>query len=148
MKHASWAFLELADDSLKHNNRSRLDARIPVLGRMRTTKAQTSLRIHKDKDLFGAFVIGFLKSTISKLLSCVCNVFVRVCLYVLCGHLLGKGWSLGSRLWCLTVSLSIFPLVSWVRRGTWLYRFLIFARLLTLLRAKTNLLATRCSSGE
>ena len=24
-------------------------------------------------------------------LSCVCYVFVRVCLYVLCGHLLGKG---------------------------------------------------------
>ena len=24
-------------------------------------------------------------------LSCVCYVFVRVCLYVLCGHLLGNG---------------------------------------------------------
>ena len=24
-------------------------------------------------------------------LSCVCFAFVRVCLYVLCGHLLGKG---------------------------------------------------------
>ena len=34
-------------------------------------------------------------------LSCVCYVFVRVCLYVLCGHLLGKGWPLGSPLWCL-----------------------------------------------
>ena len=40
-------------------------------------------------------------------LSCVCYVFVRVCLYVLCGHLLGKGWPLGSRLWCLTVNLSL-----------------------------------------
>ena len=33
-----------------------------------------------------------------------CLVFamsVRVCLYVLCGHLLGKGWPLGSCLWCL-----------------------------------------------
>ena len=40
-------------------------------------------------------------------LSCVCYVFVCVYLYVLCGHLLGKGWPLGSRLWCLTVSLSI-----------------------------------------
>ena len=33
-----------------------------------------------------------------------CLVFamsVRVCLYVLCGHLLGKGWPLSSRLWCL-----------------------------------------------
>ena len=34
-------------------------------------------------------------------LSCVCYVFVRVCLYVLYVHLLGKGWPLGSRLWCL-----------------------------------------------
>ena len=34
-------------------------------------------------------------------LSCVCYVFVRVCLYVLCGHLLGKSWPLGPRLWCL-----------------------------------------------
>ena len=25
---------------------------------------------------------------------------MRVCLYVPCGHLLGKGWPLGSRLWC------------------------------------------------
>ena len=40
-------------------------------------------------------------------LSCVCYVFVRVCLYVLCGHLLGKGQPLGSCLWCLTVSLSL-----------------------------------------
>ena len=39
-----------------------------------------------------------------------CLVFATslcVCLYVLCGHLLGKGWPLGSRLWCLTVSLSL-----------------------------------------
>ena len=39
-------------------------------------------------------------------LLCFCSVlcllcFVRVCLYVLCGHLLGKGWPLGSRLWFL-----------------------------------------------
>ena len=34
-------------------------------------------------------------------LSCVCYVFVRVCLYVLCGNMLGKGWPLGSRLWCM-----------------------------------------------
>ena len=40
-------------------------------------------------------------------LSCICYAFVRVCLYVLCGHLLGKGWPLGSHLWCLTVSLSL-----------------------------------------
>ena len=40
-------------------------------------------------------------------LPCVCYVFVRVCLFVLCGHLLGKVLPLGSRLWCLTVSLSL-----------------------------------------
>ena len=39
-------------------------------------------------------------------LLCFCSVLcllccVRVCLYVLCGHLLGKGWPLGSCLWCL-----------------------------------------------
>ena len=32
-------------------------------------------------------------------LSCVCYAFVHICLYVSCGHLLGKGWPLGSRLW-------------------------------------------------
>ena len=40
-------------------------------------------------------------------LSCVCNAFVRVCVYVPCGHLLGKGLPLGPRLLCLTVSLSL-----------------------------------------
>ena len=70
-------------------------------------------------------------------LLCFCSVlcllcFVRVCLYVLCGHLLGKGWPLGSRLWCYCEFVT-FPLVSWVRCGTWLYQFLIFAPLLTLI---------------
>ena len=32
-------------------------------------------------------------------------LYARVCLYVPRGHLLGKGRPLGSRLWCLTVSL-------------------------------------------
>ena len=36
-------------------------------------------------------------------LSCVCYAYVSVCLYVPCGHLLGKG----SRLWCQTASLSL-----------------------------------------
>ena len=40
-------------------------------------------------------------------LSCVYYIFVRVCLHVLCGRLLGKGCPLGSRLWCLTVNLSL-----------------------------------------
>ena len=68
-------------------------------------------------------------------LLCFCSVlcllcFVRVCLYVLCGHLLGKGYLLAlvCGVYCEFVT---FPLVSWVRRGTLLYRFLIFAPLLT-----------------
>ena len=40
-------------------------------------------------------------------LSFVCYAFVRVCLFVPCGHLLGKGGPLGSPLWCLTVCLSL-----------------------------------------
>ena len=117
-----------------------------------------------------------------------CLVFAMpLCAFVYCAlwSPAGTGWPLGSRLWCLTVSLSLshwylgsglvldcidswslhpyylyiklgkerqchvtkqsvhsfpvsscelvtFPLVSWVRCGTWLYRFLIFAPLLTL----------------
>ena len=66
-------------------------------------------------------------------LSCVCCAFVPVCLLVPCGHLLGKGWPLGSRLYWLTVSLLLL-LSHWYpgfRDGTWLYRFLIFALFLT-----------------
>ena len=40
-------------------------------------------------------------------LSCVCYAFVRICVYVPCGHLLGKGCPLGSHLWYPTVSLSL-----------------------------------------
>ena len=39
--------------------------------------------------------------------SSVFYAFVRVCLYVPCGHLLRKDWQIGSRLWYLTVSLSL-----------------------------------------
>ena len=31
-------------------------------------------------------------------LSCFCYAFVNICLLMPCGHLLGKGWPLGSRL--------------------------------------------------
>ena len=34
-------------------------------------------------------------------------VFVVVCLLMPCGHQLGKGWPLGSRLWCLIVTLTL-----------------------------------------
>ena len=72
-----------------------------------TTKMQISLRIITVKYLFVWYFTDRSKAVLLLwifyvfVLSCVCNVFVRVCLYVLCGHLLGKGWPLGSRLWCL-----------------------------------------------
>ena len=47
----------------------------------------------------------FLCGSFTLFLSCVCYAFVRVCLLMPCGHLLGKGWPLGSRLWCLIVDL-------------------------------------------
>ena len=40
-------------------------------------------------------------------LSCVCYVFVRVCLYVLCDHLLGKGRISWLSFVVSTVSLSL-----------------------------------------
>ena len=40
-------------------------------------------------------------------LSCYRYACMHVCLLVPCGHLLGKGWPLCSRLWCLTVKLSL-----------------------------------------
>ena len=46
-------------------------------------------------------------SVLQLLRSCVSYAFLRVCLFVPCGHLLGKGCSFGSRLWCITVSLSL-----------------------------------------
>ena len=53
-----------------------------------------------------------------------------VCLFLPCGQLLGKGLPIGSRLWFITM-FATFPLVSWVRCGTLLCRFLIFTPLLT-----------------
>ena len=39
--------------------------------------------------------------------SCVCYAYVPVCLNVPCCHLPGKVWPIGSRMWCLTVSLTL-----------------------------------------
>ena len=60
-------------------------------------------------------------------LSCFCYAVVRVCLLMPCGQL--TSWLLFVMSKCEVVT---FPLVSWIRCGTWLYQFLIFAPLLTL----------------
>ena len=36
-----------------------------------------------------------------------CYAFMYICLLMPCGHLLGKGWPLGSRLWCSILRLSL-----------------------------------------
>ena len=36
-----------------------------------------------------------------------CYAFMHVCLLIPCGHLPGRGWPLGSRSWCLIVTLSL-----------------------------------------
>ena len=57
-----------------------------------------SQKICVRKLIYGSFMF---------VLSFVCYAFVGICLFVPCGHLLGKGWPLGSHLWCITVSLSL-----------------------------------------
>ena len=49
----------------------------------------------------------FFCRSFSFFLSCVCYAFVHVCLFLPCGHLLGKGWPLSSSLWWLILSLSL-----------------------------------------
>ena len=56
---------------------------------------------------FVTWKIGPLKHLHYIFLSCFCYAFVCVCLLMPCGPLLGKGWPLGSRLWCLVVKLSL-----------------------------------------
>ena len=64
--------------------------------------------------------------------SCLSLSYSHVCSLPPCGHLLGKDWPVGS-LVCdvFLVFLSLSHMVSWVRCGTWLYWFLIFAFFLT-----------------
>ena len=51
-------------------------------------------------------------------LSYVCYVFVCVCLYVLCGHLLGMGLTSWLSFVVSNCEFVTFPLVSWVGCGT------------------------------
>ena len=62
----------------------------------------------------------------------LCLSCFRVCSLLPYGHLKGKGWPLGSCLWCFFVILLLSHLVSWDRCGTWLYRFLILVVFLIL----------------
>ena len=90
-----------------------------------------------------SFLIWFLRqqqTSKTVLLLWILNVFYVLCLLCLCMRLFicalwspaGKGltsWLSFVVSYCEFVT---FPLLSWVRCGTWLYQFLIFAPLLTL----------------
>ena len=86
-------------------------------------------------------------------LLCFCSV---LCLLCLCACLfICAMWSpakkKGLTSWLSLVLSSCefvtFPLVSWIRCGTWLYRFLIFAPVLTLVAVTTRGSVLFCSSA-
>ena len=63
----------------------------------------------------------------------LCLVFVMLLRLFIAALWSPAGKGLTSCLWCLSVFLSLSHVVSWVRCGTWLYRFLIFATFLSLI---------------
>ena len=71
----------------------------------------------------GSFVFLFCLVFAVSLCASVCVCFVVACW--------GGGAGLLARVCGVYCEFVTFPLVSWVRCGTWLYRFLIFAPLLT-----------------
>ena len=80
--------------------------------------------------------------------------FSVLCLLCLCEHLFicallspaGKGLISWLSFVVSNCEFVTFPLVSWVRCGTSLYRFLIFAPLLTLSRSNLNLLVSELAN--
>ena len=71
-------------------------------------------------------------------LFCFCSVLCLLCLWArlfICAlwSPAGKGLTFWLSFVVSNCEFVTFPLVSWVRCGTWLYRFLIFAPLLTLI---------------
>ena len=67
-------------------------------------------------------------------LSCVCYNLVSFCFICPLWSPAGKGLTSWLSFVVSNCKFVTFPLVSWVRCGTCLYRFLIFAPLLTLIR--------------
>ena len=66
---------------------------VPVHIRIKGEVGKTGLSppVKYFTDRFKAVLLLWIFYVYVFVLSCVCYVFVRVCLYVLCGHLLGKG---------------------------------------------------------
>ena len=62
---------------------------------------------------------------------CLSLFYCLICSLQSCDHLLGKTWPLGSLVCSFRLVLSLSHIVSWVKCGTWLYLFMIFAYFLT-----------------
>ena len=100
--------------------------------------AQHSCTLGKNK-LYLRFSLLSLRSK-AVLLLWIFYVFFVLCLLCICGRLFtcallspaGKGLTSWLSVVVSNCEFFTFPSVSWVRCGTWLYRFLIFAPLLTL----------------
>ena len=76
-----------------------------------------------------------------------CYAFMYVCLLMPCGHLLGKGWPLGSRLWCLIVMLSFSHWYPWSGVVLDCINYW-FCPLFTLQLHPTNRYARYCCTGS
>ena len=77
------------------------------------TKSEVGAPLNQFKPSSKIFLLT-VRSKVVLLLSIIyvisvlfCYAFMHVCLLMPCGHLLGKGWPLGPRLWCLIVTLSL-----------------------------------------
>ena len=74
---------------LQLNKANSSDTKAPFLDlNLSITNGIVSSKIYDKRDDFNFDILWIFYVFV---LSCVCYVFVRVCLYVLCGHLLGKG---------------------------------------------------------
>ena len=76
------------------------------------TKGEVDAQVNRFKPSSKTFLLTvprrcFFCGSFMIFLSCFCYTLMLVCLLMPCGHLLGKGWPLGSRLWCLIVTLSL-----------------------------------------
>ena len=68
---------------------------------------QTSMCLGAPWNWFKPSSKIFLAVLLSWIVCVISVCFRRICLLMPCGHLLGKGWPLGSRLWCQVVKLSL-----------------------------------------
>ena len=108
-------------------------------------KGEVGAPLNRFKPSSKIFYWPFQGGTSFADLLCLCSV---LCLLCLCARLFiyalwspsGKGLTSWLSFVVSNCEFVTFPLVSWVGRGTWLYRLLIFAPLLTLLICKPLLI--------